>query len=216
MSETNTTKNRRDLFVVGLALFCSLVLAGVIGGGVFFWQELEQSKADNAALRAQVIGLGGKPVAEGKPGDRGPTGSPGPPGPPGSQGLQGKQGPIGITGRSPECLLVPTRCVGPKGATGQQGPAGPEGSQGDPGATGKTGDQGPAGPQGEVGPDGKQGLQGDAGPEGKPGPQGRGITDTDCVGTGGDSHWVITYTDGSSSTASGPCRLVIVDPPSAK
>jgi hypothetical protein len=216
MPESQHTKQRRDLVVLLLALLCSAVLAVVVGAGAFFWNELEQTQADNAALAAQVRSLGGQPVAEGKPGGQGPAGPQGSQGPRGLQGIQGppgiqgKQGPIGITGRSPQCLLEPSRCVGPSGPTGaagERGETGPQGPQGEPGATGEKGDQGPTGADGETGP---QGEPGSVGPQGT---QGRGISDTDCVGNGAESHWVITYTDGTTSTAQGPCRLAVIDPP---
>lgn len=210
------TKNRRDAFTFVFAVVVSLLIAGVLGSVALVWQKLDTYSQTQTALANQVKELGGTPVVEpknGEPGAPGPQGPRGPEGPQGPPGIQGKQGSIGVTGRSPECLLVPTRCVGPKGATGQNGAVGPQGPKGDTGATGKTGDQGPIGPQGEVGPEGKQGPPGI---DGTIGPQGRGISDTDCVGTGVESHWVITYTDGSTSTAQGPCRLAIVDPPALK
>ena len=62
MPESLTTKHRRDLLVVVLALFCSVALAAVVGLGSFFWNEIEQTRADNAALADQVKALGGTPV----------------------------------------------------------------------------------------------------------------------------------------------------------
>lgn len=44
------------------------------------------------------------------------------------------------------------------------------------------------------------------------GPQGRGIADTDCVEDDTGSHWEITYTDGTTDTARGPCRAVATLP----
>jgi len=52
------------------------------------------------------------------------------------------------------------------------------------------------GPQGEPG----------ASVTGPPGPAGRGVTDMDCQD---DGTWLIYYTDGTTSTARGPCRIVI-------
>jgi hypothetical protein len=152
------------------------------------------------------VGEKGDPGAKGDPGDQGPRGvqgAMGPQGPAGPQGPQGppgapgRTGPIGITGQSPQCLLEPSRCVG---AAGPKGDPGPQGSQGEPGAPGETGPQGPAGPQGDPGATGPTGAAG------------RGIADTDCQE---DGTWLITYTDGTSSTSRGPCRIVVppVEPP---
>lgn len=62
MPETHALKRKRDLHVVLLALFISVILALIVGGGAFFWNELEQAKADSAALAKQVKDLGGTPV----------------------------------------------------------------------------------------------------------------------------------------------------------
>lgn len=161
--------------------------------------ELEQTRADNAALAAQVRSLGGKPVAEPEPGARGDQGPQGPPGPQGPVGPTGPQGPIGITGQSPVCLLAPTKCVGPagaKGADGKQGTDGTQGPQGEPGATGAKGDQGVPGVAGKDGADGQPGADGK---------DGRGVKSVDCQA---DGTWLITYTDATTSTADGPCRVL--------
>lgn len=139
----------------------------------------------------------GDPGAKGDPGDQGPRGlqgAQGIQGPQGPPGIQGPRGPIGITGQSPQCLVEPSRCVGaagPKGDTGLQGTQGP---QGDTGATGETGPQGPVGPQGNPGATGATGSAG------------RGITDMDCQD---DGTWLISYSDGTTDTARGPCRIVV-------
>lgn len=67
--------------------------------------------------------------------------------------------------------------------------------------------QGPAGPMGPTGPGGP------VGPTGPEGPAGRSITDTDCIGNGSESSWRIHYSDGTTGTAKGPCRLAIELPP---
>lgn len=53
-----------------------------------------------------------------------------------------------------------------------------------------------------------KGPQGDPGQSvtGPTGPAGRGIADTDCQD---DGTWLIYYTDGTTDTARGPCRIVI-------
>jgi hypothetical protein len=197
----------RNAPAAALAVVCSIVLAAIVGGGTFFWNELEQSKADNAALAQQVRSLGGKPVAEGKQGaagERGPQGFQGIQGPP---GIQGPRGPIGITGRSPACLLEPSRCVGPKGATGSKGSDGnpgengAQGPQGDTGATGAKGDQGVPGVAGKDGADGAPGVDGKDGADGK---DGRGVQSVACQDNGS---WLVTYTDGTTSTPDGSCRV---------
>lgn len=207
MSDSEHAKPRHELKALALALGFTLLVALVVGSLAFFWSQLEQAKADNAALAAQVRSLGGQPVAAGKTGDRGPQGPQGPPGPQGPQGVQGiqgppglpgKQGPIGITGQSPACLLEPTRCVGPKGATGATGKTGADGADGKDGTDGA---QGPPGPKGDTGPAGPQGDQGPVGADGK---DGRGIASITCQE---DGTWLITYSDNTTSTTDGPCRV---------
>lgn len=51
--------------------------------------------------------------------------------------------------------------------------------------------------------DGRDGTDGKDGVNGK---DGRGIADTDCQE---DGTWLVTYTDGTTSTSRGPCRVVI-------
>jgi hypothetical protein len=141
-----------------------------------------------------------RPVGE--KGDPGPAGAQGPIGPQGIQGppgIQGPRGPIGITGQSPACFLEPSKCVGPKGAAGSDGEDGTQGPQGDTGATGATGDQGVPGVDGV---DGKDGVDGAAGVDGK---DGRGVKSVTCKD---DGTWLITYTDDTTSTTDGPCRVV--------
>jgi len=174
------------------------VLIGVLAWTQFsiksLGNELEQADADRTALANQVRSLGGQPVAEGKPGARGEPGPQGPPGIQGPPGVQGPRGPIGVTGQSPQCLLEPSKCVGPKGAAGK------DGSDGEPG------EAGPAGPQGEPGPAGETGAQGPAGPQGEPGATGetgRGITKVECQA---NNTWLFTFTDEQTQTVDGPCR----------
>lgn len=112
--------------------------------------------------------------------------------------------------------------------------AGPKGDKGEPGRDGRDGKDstvpGPAGPPGKdgsngldsliAGPPGAAGaagkdstVPGPAGPpgadgtDGAPGADGRGISSVTCEGTGEASYWVVTYTDGTSQTSTGPCRL---------
>jgi hypothetical protein len=53
---------------------------------------------------------------------------------------------------------------------------------------------------------GAPGTAGKDGADGKSGADGRGIADTDCQE---DGTWLITYTDGATDTARGPCRIVV-------
>lgn len=60
-------------------------------------------------------------------------------------------------------------------------------------------------------------CRGSDGANGSEGQAGRSVTDTDCVGEGDDSHWVITYDrplpNGSTTqTRLGPCRLAPLIP----
>lgn len=200
-------KHRRDASAVALALLCSAVLAVVVGAGAFFWQQLDQSRADNAALAKQVRSLGGQPVAEGKPGESGKAGPTGPPGPAGAHGANGAPGKNGTT---PPCLLSANQCVGASGAPGAVGKTGGNGTDGKDGATGATGAPGKDGTAGKdgapgvPGKDGQNGAAGQPGADGKDGAPGRGITRTDCQA---DGTWLITYTDDTTSTTPGPCRV---------
>lgn len=56
----------------------------------------------------------------------------------------------------------------------------------------------------------KDGADGKPGADGK---DGRGIADTDCQD---DGTWLINYTDGTTATTRGPCRVVIAPTPEAK
>ena len=117
---------------------------------------------------------------------------------------------------------------------------GPKGDKGDPGRDGRDGKDstvpGPAGPPGKDGNDGLDSLisgppgatgaagrdstvPGPAGPpgadgtDGAPGVDGRGISSVTCEGSGEASYWVVTYTDGTSQTSTGPCRLTTLTLP---
>jgi hypothetical protein len=201
MSESQNTKHRRDVGILALALLCSAVLAVVVGGGAFIWQELEESKADNAALAKQVRSLGGQPVAEGKPGESGKDGPPGP------QGIPGRDGAPGKDGATPPCLLSANRCVGPSGAPGLVGKTGPAGTNGKDGAAGEPGKDG------APGADGTPGQPGADGKNGADGAPGRGIiAGPTCLGTGAESYWLTRYSDNTEQRQDGPCRLAVAPP----
>jgi hypothetical protein len=160
-------------------------------------RTIDQLSANNDALRSQVQDLGENPVAPpadsvtGQPGDPGPTGPPGPRGPSGSDGRDGTDGADGLTG-----------------VAGQTGPPGPVGAAGSSGADGQS-ITGPSGPSGPAGADGAPGAPGQPGTNGA---DGRGIASVVCEP---DGTWTITYTDSTTSSTSGPCRIPdpIVIPP---
>lgn len=116
---------------------------------------------------------------------------------PGPRGLNGQDGRDGIPG--PE---------GPAGRDGRDGAAG-IGRDGLAGLTGRDGVSiiGPEGPPGPVGPTGPAGVAGPPGPVGPTGANGRGIKDMQCIGEGSDSYVLVTFTDETTTTWAGPCRL---------
>lgn len=170
---------------------------------------LAQQVAAACAMSQQAEDLGGLCARADQIVEEGPKGDPGASGP---QGPQGPQGPIGPKGDPGTDGSVGS--PGAQGAAGQNGKPGASGAQGDPGvagADGATGATGPAGPAGAAGPAGPVGPQGPSGPSGS---DGRGITSVECVDddSGNGSHWVITYTDGTSQSSDGPCRTKVVPP----
>ncbi|VXB81523.1 collagen-like protein [Aeromicrobium sp. 9AM] len=86
---------------------------------------------------------------------------------------------------------------GPAGRDGRDGRSitGPPGES----ITGPPGDS-VTGPQGAVGP------AGSAGKDGTDGKDGRSITSTSCQS---DGTWLITYSDDTTQTVDGPCRIVL-------
>lgn len=109
-------------------------------------------------------------------------------------------------------------CTGEPGETGDRGP-GPTDEQiaeavaeycnergecrGAPGERGERGESitGPPGPAGPAGP---------AGPSGEDGDDGRGITAITCDQETDD--WTVTYTDETTDTIDGPCRVEVTPP----
>lgn len=134
-------------------------VAVVIALGISYVQRfgdaLDQARADRDALRAQVVRMGGTPVA-------GPSGRDGAAGPVGAAGRDGIDGEDGSPG--------PTGSPGRTGAVGSPGTAGVPGSPGAPGlagADGSPGAPGPTGPPGAQGPAGERGEKGDTGEPGE-------------------------------------------------
>jgi Collagen triple helix repeat (20 copies) len=123
--------------------------------------------------------------------------------------VQGAQGPAGDDGKN-----------GRDGLPGLPGVNGPTGTTGPTGELGGNGQNGAAGPAGADGSAGANGVDGTPGPAGANGTDGRGITSIECVDSAATvpptpvtSDWVITYTDGTTSTTPGPCRLTPVATP---
>ena len=111
----------------------------------------------------------------------------------------GTDGQDGTDGASPTAEDVATAvtvlCGGScKGDTGEKGEKGDVGAKGDTGATG------PAGADGAPGKDGSNGTDG---------APGRGITSVTCET---DGTWTFTWTDGTTSTVAGPCRVTEPEP----
>lgn len=131
------------------------------------------------------------------PGERGAVGPPGRDGEPGKEGPPGPAGPVGAVG--------PSGAPGAAGLDGRtvQGPAGADGQSivGPPGAPGES----VVGPAGPAGPPGADGAPGAPGADGATGATGRGVGSLTCQV---DGSWLITYTDGETSTTPGPCRVL--------
>lgn len=123
-----------------------------------------------------------------KPAEAGPAGPPGPRGVPGPRSTV--PGPAGEPGRDGEDSDIP-------------GPAGQPGEQGAPGE-----DSNVPGPAGEPGAPGKDstvpGPKGEKGDTGDPGKNGRGVASVTCTA---DGDWLFTFTDDTSITVDGPCRV---------
>lgn len=121
----------------------------------------------------------------------------------GRDGKDGAQGPRGLPGQDGR--------DGRDGVDGAPGPTGPAGRDGLNGQT-ITGKDGKDGTEGRPGPTGPAGPMGPAGADGSPGTPGRGMTGGNCVGTGESSYWLLEYSDGTSQTVPGPCRINLASP----
>lgn len=140
----------------------------------------------------------------------GPRGERGVEGPAGERGLIGPRGPAGEEGEPGEPGLT-----GPPGPPGERGAGipgvpGVDGIGGSTGPAGPAGERGPAGEPGSPGKDGAPGPTGPAGPAGKDGSDGRGIASLTCQESG---TWLISYTDGTTSSTPGPCAAITPTPP---
>lgn len=152
-------------------------------------KKAEQVQKDTAAVTKQ-----GPPGPKGEKGDRGLPGRdstvPGPAGKPGKDStVPGPPGPPGPPGKN---STIPGP-AGEPGAPGKDstvpGPIGPPGPKGEKGDRGSPGEAGPPGPEGPEGPAGKTG---------------RGIRDVSCTS---DGDWLFEFTDDTSVTVDGPCRV---------
>jgi hypothetical protein len=148
-------------------------------------ENLQASQTNAEDLYQQLLQEGISPDAE-RPTDVVPS----TPGSPGSNGSDGQRGAPGAQGAQGD--------IGVPGQTGPPGPPGPAGQPGTDGSAGAPGDSGPAGP---AGADGAPGAPGTPGANGL---DGRGIASVNCEQ---DGTWTITYTDSTTSTTSGPCRI---------
>jgi len=165
----------------------SLALSQFQASGVTKDGIISQQQNDITKLRNQVYALGHKPVVA-QP-------SPVPTTP--QAGVKGDKGDTGEQGPGPSAAQVSDAVQDYCAAHG--GCIGVPGQTGAPGADSTVpGPPGPAGPQGDPGPAGATGPQGPAGADG------RGITAVTCQD---DGSWLVTYTDGTTSTASGPCKV---------
>jgi hypothetical protein len=130
---------------------------------------------------------------------------PGPQGPIGPQGVDGFTGAQGIPG-----------VAGAPGLPGVTGDPGAGGKSGADGLAGVTGSAGVPGTNGVTGLDGVAGVAGPAGAPGALGVAGRGVASVACVDAPVTvppivpaSSWVITYTDATTTTTPGPCRVPV-------
>jgi hypothetical protein len=183
-------------------LLSALIILVVIGGGttVIILQSLALSQFqasgvtkdgvissqqnDITKLRNQVYELGHKPVVA----QPSPVPSTPESGVKGDKGDTGEQGPGPSSGQVADA--VQDYCAAHGGCIGAPGQTGAAGAPGEDSTV-----PGPQGPQGDPGPAGLQGA---------PGADGRGVTSVTCQD---DGSWLITYTDGTTSTTQGPCKV---------
>lgn len=128
---------------------------------------------------------------------------------PAAIGPKGDKGEPGRDGRPGKDSTVP----GPKGDKGDDSTVpGPTGFAGLTGLTGPPGADGKDGAPGLDGAPGKDGPPGAPGIDGAPGTDGRDVISVTCEGADDTSYWLVTYSDGTSQTSSGPCRLTTLPP----
>lgn len=229
-------RRKRNMYAMLAAITAAVLLFSGIGWGLYAGQRAEHaaSNAQTLAEQVKVACASGQLVVDdrnlcqkadkvaaqpaelvpgppGPAGEQGKQGPPGPPGPPGSDGEDGTDGSDGNDGTNGE-----DGAPGPAGTDGANGASGVNGADGEPGPQGPPGPRGPAGADGSPGADGlpgPAGADGTDGEDGPPGTDGRGISSVHCVGEGDGSHWEVVYTDGTTQTSEGPCRLSQPGPP---
>jgi len=237
-NEVITRKSRRDLVTIVLLVVILSLLGWITYDRLQSQRRAELAEATTVSLAEQIQAAclddavivsdedvceradrvvdNGPQVVAGERGERGPQGEAGPIGTPGRDGRPGLAGPPGEDGDDgvPGAAGTPGRTVvGPPGADGLDGGSGLDGSPGSPGAPGADGAPGAAGEPGVPGPPGPGGPAGEVGPigpAGAPGSDGRGVTVLECQA---DGTWLITYTDDTTSTTPGPCRVPDILPP---
>ena len=199
-------RQKWGLFVLAGLLFIASVVIGVMAGSMAADRDAAQAVAASEQTQKQEIAQDAQAVictaadvevydaalcsrldaaAAGEPRD-------------GADGRDGAPGPRGLPGRD-----------GKDGADGEQGPPGQNGV---PGADGRDGTDGISltganGVDGAAGPAGPAGPAGEPGPAGPAGNDGRGIADMQCIGEGNDSYVLVTFTDGTTTSWAGPCRM---------
>lgn len=139
--------------------------------------------------------------------------------------VPGAQGPKGEPGRAPTAAEIAVAvanyctvydCRGPAGEDGEDG-VHPTPEQIAEAVTAYCeahgGCQGPAGTDGADGAPGKDGadstVPGPQGPKGDTGSAGRGISSITCTA---ENNWSVVYTDDTTQTIEGPCRIGTVPP----
>lgn len=210
--ERHSLREKMALVVVSVLLFIACGLAGVLAWQLSVERDQAQAVAASEQTQKQEIAQEAQAVLciaddievydEGLCSRLKDAASGGGEGIPGPAGMAGRDGRDGATG--------PRGPAGPVGPVGPEGPQGPTGNTGLSGLTGSTGSTGAPGAAGEPGPEGPAGPAGPTGADGAPGrdgADGRGISSVTCEGEGDSSYWVVTYTDGTSQTSTGPCRF---------
>lgn len=238
MSETQraneiiTKKSRRDRFMIVAVVVILAMLSWITWDRLQSQRRAELAEATTVSLAEQiqtaclddevivsdqdVCDRADEVVDEGPPttvsGERGPVGPVGPtgaPGRPGSAGPAGAPGEPGADGAPGEPGADGRSILGTPGPLGLPGAPGSAGEPGAPGADGPAGPPGESGPAGPTGPEGPPGVPGAPGPSGTPGVDGRGVLTLTCQD---DGTWLVTYTDDTTSTTPGPCRVLDVLP----
>lgn len=223
------------LVLAGVLFTLALVAAFAIGLG--FQQSAQRAQEQTLSLSQEVqnackegaVQIGGQDICASArqaqqqvesdviAGPPGPRGIQGEPGPTGQRGPAGRDGTDGADSDVPGPPGDDSTVPGPPGEDGADGedstvpgPSGPPGPAGKdstvPGPRGATGERGPAGADSTV--PGPAGPSGPAGPAGSPGADGVGIKTAQCTGTGLESRWEITLTNGNTAIANGPCKAI--------